>query len=73
MIDLEREICACNCVSVADLKELVETQGYTTLQELLQNDITPVGNKCELCLDEGYEHDGVNIAMIFSMIEKQQL
>jgi len=73
MVSLETEICACNNLSVKDIKECIVTNNYTTLQELLKNDVCPMGDKCEACRDEGINNDGLNIPFVLTRVKQGQL
>jgi len=73
MVSLETEICACYNLSVKDIKECIVSNNYTTLQELLENDVCPMGDKCESCRDEGINNDGLNIPFVLSRVKQGQL
>jgi bacterioferritin-associated ferredoxin len=70
MIDLETQICVCNDLSVADIANCIKENNLQTLEEILENDICPMGDKCESCIDEGFNNDGLNIPMVLSMVQK---
>lgn len=67
MIDLDTEVCVCNSLTVKDILECIKENNFSTLEELLDNDICPMGDKCEACRDEGFNNDGINIPMVLSM------
>ncbi|MBU0720659.1 hypothetical protein KJ877_04910 [bacterium] len=71
MIDLETEICICNGLSVRDIAECIKENKLTTMQEILENEICPMGDKCEACQDEGFNNDGLNIPMVLSLVQKK--
>ncbi len=73
MIDLDTEICVCNSLSVKDIAECIKQNNLQTLQEMLENDICPMGDKCEACRDEGYHNDGLNLPMVLSMVKNKQI
>ena len=70
MIDLDTQICICNDLSVADIAKCIKENNLNTLEEILENDICPMGDKCESCIDEGFNNDGFNIPMVLSMVQK---
>lgn len=70
MIDLDTEICVCNSLSIRDIAACIKENDFSTLEEVLKNDICPVGDKCESCVDEGYNNDGLNVPMVLSMVQK---
>ncbi|MEN4045310.1 MULTISPECIES: (2Fe-2S)-binding protein [Sulfurimonas] len=73
MIDLDTEICVCNSLTLKDIADCIKENNFTTLQELLQNDICPMGDKCESCRDEGYHNDGLNLPMVLAMVKRKQI
>ena len=42
-------------------------------QEVIENDICAIGDKCEACHDEGFNNDGINIPLVLSLVEKGKL
>jgi bacterioferritin-associated ferredoxin len=72
-IEPDTEICVCNSLSVADIAKLIKEKNLKTLEEILENDETPIGDKCEACHDEGYHNDGLNIPMVLSMVQSGRL
>ena len=73
MIDLDTEICVCNNLSVADIAKCIREKDLKSLEEILENDTCPIGDKCESCIDEGFNNDGLNIPMVLSMVKKNLL
>ena len=73
MLDLDTEICICNSLSVKDIAECIKKNDLQTLQEILDNEDCPMGNKCEACHDEGFNNDGLNIPLILSMVKQGKI
>jgi len=73
MIDLEREVCVCNGVSAKDIRDFIREENISSLEALLNQDELPLNDKCESCLEEGYENDGFNIAMVFSLTKQDKI
>jgi len=71
MIDLDTEICGCNSLSVKDIAECIKENDFKTLEEILENTVCPMGDKCESCRDEGFNNDGNNIPLVLSMVQKK--
>ena len=63
MLDLDTEIYVCNSMSIKDIAECIKENNINSLEELLENDICPVGDKCEACIDEGYNNDGLPMVL----------
>ncbi len=71
MIDLDTEICVCNSLTVKDIAECIKKNDLNTLEEMLENQECPMGDKCESCKDEGYNNDGLNLPMVLSMVQRK--
>lgn len=73
MIDLNEELCYCNNLTAGEIVDCIKENNVTTLDELLEQDICPVGDKCEACHEDGYNNDGFSLAMILSLIKQKRL
>ncbi len=71
MIDINTTICICNDLSIKDIAKCIKDNNITTLEELLENDVCPVGDKCESCIDEGFDDDGLNLSLVLDMVQKK--
>lgn len=71
MIDLDRMICVCNGITIGELAAMIKEEGITTMDELIEK--AGVGNKCESCIEEGYENDGYSLAMVLSLVRQGRL
>ena len=70
MIDLDTEVCVCNGLSAKDIAQCIKENDLHSLEALLENDICPMGDKCESCKDEGFNNDGINLPLVLSMVKK---
>ena len=70
MVDLDTEVCVCNSLTFKDIAECAKKNNFTTLEELLENDICPMGDKCESCQEEGFHNDGINLSFVLSMVKQ---
>ena len=70
MVDLDIEICACNDLSAKDIAKCIKENNFTTLDELFENEVCPMGDICKACRDDGFNNDGMNIPMVLSMVTK---
>jgi len=68
-IDLDTEICVCNSLTIQDIAECIKENDLKTLKEILENEALPMGDKCEACIDEGFNNDGLNIPMVLAMVK----
>ena len=73
MFDKNREVCVCNSLSMQEIAECIKKNDIKTLEELLENQECPVGDKCESCHEEGYENDGYSLAMVLSLVKQGRL
>ena len=73
MIDLDTEICVCNSLTVKDIAECIKKNNLQSLQEMLENQSCPMGDKCEACHDEGYNNDGLNLPLVLSLVKTKQI
>jgi len=71
--DLERELCLCNHLSLTDVVAIIKEHQITTLEALIALPEYSIGNKCESCLEEGYENDGFSLAMALDLVRRGQL
>ena len=73
MIDKDTEVCICNSLTAEDIARCIKENDLKTLKEILENDISPIGDKCESCKDEGYNNDGINIPLVLSLVKQGKL
>jgi bacterioferritin-associated ferredoxin len=73
MIDKDTIVCACNSLTAGDIAECIKENNFTTMEELLDNDICPMGDKCESCRDEGINNDGINLPLVLALVKRSQL
>ena len=73
MIDVNTEICVCNSLTAKDIAECIKENDLKSLEEMLENQICPMGDKCEACHDEGYHNDGLNLPLVLSLVKTKQI
>ncbi|MCF6200957.1 MAG: (2Fe-2S)-binding protein [Hydrogenimonas sp.] len=73
VIDRDLMICQCNNLTVEDIAKVIKENGYKSLDDLLDQDICLMGDKCEACRDEGYENDGMNLPLVLSLVKRGAL
>ncbi|MBU1217540.1 (2Fe-2S)-binding protein [bacterium] len=73
MIDLNTKVCVCNNLTAGDIAKCIKENNFSSLEELLENEVCPMADKCESCKDEGFNNDGINIPLVFAMVKKGQL
>lgn len=73
MIETDREICVCNSVTMLELAECIRQHGMASMEALLQNQTCPVGDKCEACIEDGYDNDGYSLAMVLALVKQGRI
>ena len=73
MFDKQREICVCNSKTMLEIAEDIKENNIQNMQELLDCEICEVGDKCESCIEDGYENDGYSLAMVLSLVKQNRL
>ena len=71
MLDLNRELCVCNSMTLGDIVTIIKANEITTIEDAIKK--CDVGDKCESCIEEGYENDGFSIAMVLSLVKQNRL
>ncbi len=73
MIDQDREICVCNSLDMREIAECIKINDFKTVEEMTANDDCPMGDKCEKCVEEGYEYDGLSLSMVLSLVKQGRI
>jgi bacterioferritin-associated ferredoxin len=73
MITPDTEVCVCNSLTAQEIADCIKQHGYTSLDELLNQNECPMGDKCESCQDEGYYNDGINLPLVLSLVQQGKL
>lgn len=71
MIDKERIICVCNDRSMGDIATCIKQKSIETMDDLVET--CELGDKCESCIEEGYDNDGYSLAMVLSLVKQGRL
>ena len=66
-------ICVCNSLDIVEIAQFIKEHDIQSVDELVENDILPMGDKCESCIEEGYENDGFSLAMVLSLVKQGRL
>ncbi|WP_345988897.1 hypothetical protein WCX18_01325 [Sulfurimonas sp. HSL1-2] len=73
MIDTDRMICICNSMDMKAIAECIKKHGWQNIDEMINNSECEMGNKCESCIEDGYENDGYSLAMVLSLVKQGRL
>ncbi|MDF1881127.1 hypothetical protein JHD50_07390 [Sulfurimonas sp. MAG313] len=69
----DKILCSCNHICVGEAVEFLKTHNIKSVEEWMQSDIQPVGDKCEACHEEGTENDGLTLAAVLSQVQQGRL
>ncbi len=69
----DKILCSCNKITVGEAVAFIKESGITTVEEWMNSDIQPVGDKCEACIENGTENDGLTLATILSQVKQGRL
>ncbi len=73
MFDKTREICVCNSKDMQEIAESIKEYEIKDMEALLACTSCEVGDKCESCIEDGYENDGYSLAMVLSLVKQKRL
>lgn len=69
----DKILCACNHITIGEAVEFLKEHNIQSVEEWMESDIQHVGNKCEACIEDGTENDGVILAVILSQVKQGRL
>ncbi len=69
----DKILCSCNHVTIAEAVAFIKSSGIQTVEEWMASDELPVGDKCEACVEDGTENDGVTLAAVLSQVKQGKL
>ncbi len=73
MFDQKKLICYCNDLNIEDIVRIIKAEKIDNLDDLIEQTEYPMGDKCEVCHEDGYENDGFSLAMILSLVKQKRL
>jgi len=73
MLDLDREICVCNNLNIKEVATCIKNNNLKNIDDMMTNRECPMGDKCERCLEDGYENDGYSLAMVLSLVKQGRI
>jgi bacterioferritin-associated ferredoxin len=69
----DKILCSCNHITIGEAVEFIKANEIKTVEQWMDSDIQHVGDKCEACIEEGTENDGVNLASVLSQVKQGRL
>lgn len=70
---MNRELCVCNSLTLKEVVALIKEHQITNVKAFEENPEYGIADKCESCLEEGYENDGFSLAMAVSLVNQGRL
>ncbi len=68
----DKVLCACNHITIGEAVAFIKENNIKTVEEWMNSD-EPVGDKCEACIEDGTENDGVTLAVILGQVQQGKL
>ena len=69
----DKILCSCNHLTIGEAVEFVKENEIKSVEQWMETKGAHVGDKCEACIEDGTENDGVTLASILSQIKQGRL
>ena len=69
----DKILCSCNNITVGEAVDFLKEHKIKSVDEWMNSDIQPIGDKCEACHEDGTENDGLTLAVILSQVKQGRL
>jgi len=69
----DKVLCSCNHITIEDAVGFVKENNIKTVEEWMEADGAHVGDKCEACIEDGTDNDGVTLAAVLSQVKQGKL
>ncbi len=69
----EKILCACNNISIGKALEFIKANNIQSVQTWMDSKELPVADKCEACIENGTDNDGVTLAAVLSQVKQGKL
>lgn len=69
----DKILCSCNNITIGEAVEFLKENKIESVQEWMNSDELPAGDKCEACIEDGTENDGVTLAAVLSQVKQGKL
>ncbi len=73
MIDQDRMICVCNSMDMREIASCIKEHQWSSVDEMVENSECSLGDKCENCIEEGFDNDGYSLAMVLSLVKQGRI
>lgn len=69
----DKILCSCNNITIGEAVDFIKEHNIVDVEQWMASDIQQVGDKCETCIEDGTENDGVTLAVILSQVKQGKL
>ncbi len=69
----DKILCSCNHLTIGEAVAFVKENEIKSVEQWMETEGAHVGDKCEACIEDGTENDGVTLASILSQIKQGRL
>jgi len=73
LFNKDKILCSCNHITIAEAVKFVKDNDIKTVEQWMEDENGHVGDKCEACIEEGTENDGVTLATVLSQVKQGKL
>ncbi len=63
-------ICHCHNVTLGELAEYIKKHNITDYTQIIDDLEFECGNSCQNCWEDGYNNDGLSLAMAVGMVKR---
>ena len=68
----DKILCSCNDISVGDAVRFIKENNIKTVEQWMEAE-EGLGTKCEACVEDGTDNDGVTLAAVLSQVKQGRL
>lgn len=69
----DKILCSCHHITVGEAVAFLKANNIQSVEEWMNSDELPAGDKCEACIEDGTENDGLTLAAVLSQVKQGKL
>ena len=69
----DKILCSCNDITIGDAAMFIKNNNIKTVEQWMDADGACIGDKCEACIEDGTENDGVTLAAVLAQVKQGKL
>jgi hypothetical protein len=73
LFEKDKVLCSCNHTTIGEAVKFIKENNIKDVEEWIEDDDGHVGGKCEACIEDGTENDGVTLAAVLSQVKQGKL